>query len=142
MNREDQIKDLNNRISELAIMVSVKTKEMDSIEKKYNERLEVLNSFIRQIQEKLNIDRATNTINDTDLIEKIKKYHTEDGDYLLIPCKEIIEETPSKIITTIPKVPETKLVNTGSRKKKMSCSYCNEKGHKRSQCPKILYPSL
>lgn len=152
---EKQIKELNNKISELALIVSLKTKEMDEVEKKYTERLETLNNYFSKIRTELRLPTQENgEIDDVDFIAKLQTMdlNVDNNDYVLIPTKHItitpadkklrndkdngdlnkIEQHQNK-----PKAFEKE--NGKNRKKKISCSYCNQKGHKRAQCPKILY---
>lgn len=140
---EEQIKNLNSRIAELALIVSLKTKEMDSIEKKYADRLAVLNRYISQLQETLGIAPNDGTIADTDFLDKIQATcftGNGDEDYVLIPTKKIVhnEKAAVQLDAKQPLYLTPKSTAAG-RRKKITCSYCNEKGHKRSQCPKILY---
>ncbi|KAG0683756.1 hypothetical protein C6P40_001320 [Pichia californica] len=146
---EKQIKELNNKISELALMVSLKTKEMDEIEKNYSKRLNSINDYFSKVRKSLAIEECEGTIKDTEFIDKIQALNVNKEDCIIIPTKIIrivpfeknaitsIENSTEKDINVVPfsvsKDP------SHSRRKKISCSYCNEKGHKRSQCPKILY---
>lgn len=156
INLENQIKELNNKVSELALIVSLKTKEMNDIEKKYTENLTILNEYLSTIRTKLGIDEKEGNIEDTDLINKLQSLKFENGDenYVLIPTKSISLEQKSTSINK-PKSADSKNLkmvcppslkphakgnnHSSGGKKKLSCSYCNEKGHKRAQCPKILY---
>ncbi|KGK38947.1 hypothetical protein JL09_g1950 [Pichia kudriavzevii] len=141
---EEQIKLLNDRIAELALIVSLKTREMDAIEKKYNDRLQTLNKYIENLHVALGTQPQEGSIRDVDLVEKLQslQLQNESGDdFIIIPTKKVIL-TPAQDKTNpnehrkvfvIPK--ET----THHRRKNITCSYCKETGHKRSQCPKILY---
>lgn len=152
---ERQIKELNNKIAELALIVSLKTKEMDNIEKRYSERIDVLNSYLARVRSELRIQSQEGHIDDIAFIDKLRSTSLSDDnvDYVLIPTKPVkmtvskhtkSERTSTELQATRDIATERthKVVSnetTRNRKKKISCSYCNEKGHKRSQCPKILY---
>jgi hypothetical protein len=145
-NTEQQIKELNQRIADLALIVSLKTKEMDAIEKGYAERLLNLNNYVKKIQERIGIDPQDGSIKDTELIDKIRSTNfidENDPDYIFIPRKSVImdssKERPKPSFETVSKPYLLNKDSSSSRRKKISCSYCNEKGHKRAQCPKILY---
>lgn len=150
---ERQIKELNNKISELALIVSLKTKEMDETEKIYTERLEILNDYFSKIRTKLDLsNEESGKINDVDFIAKLQTMNLseENNDFILIPTKNIVITPTDKQfknnrgdlnkIEQISNQPYTFEKESGkNRRKKISCSYCNEKGHKRAQCPRILY---
>lgn len=152
---EKQIKELNNKISELALIVSLKTKEMDEIEKKYTERLKTINNYFLKIRTKLDLPtQEDGEIDDIDFIAKLQtmSLSNENNDYVLIPTRRIaITPTDKKLRKDQDKgdlnkteqhqnKPYALEKESGkNRRKKISCSYCNEKGHKRAQCPKILY---
>lgn len=138
MSTELQIKELNQRIAELALIVSLKTQEMDKIENRYNERLAILNKYINKIQKLVDSALPNGELKDIDLLEKLGKYE-EDDDYIIIPKKSIVLDKLDKPKEVNSNDVPVKLPAQHNRRKKMSCSYCNERGHKRSQCPKILY---
>lgn len=143
---EQQIVELNNRIAELALLVSLKTKEMKSIEEKYTERISTLNAYLEQLHSVIGIEPESEFILDTDLIKRVEEQRLTKDDFIIIPTKlikpnlierrdtnkEKLKEEPRKLYLQ----PKEK---TNSKYKKFSCSHCNEKGHKRSHCPKILY---
>ncbi|TID29791.1 hypothetical protein CANINC_001606 [Pichia inconspicua] len=143
---EQQIVELNNRIAELALLVSLKTKEMKSIEEKYTERISTLNAYLEQLHSVIGINPESEFLLDTDLVEKLEEQKSARDEFLIIPTKlikpnlierrdtgkEKLKKEPQKLYLQ----PKEK---SDSKYKKFSCSYCNEKGHKRSHCPKILY---
>lgn len=143
---EQQIVELNNRIAQLALLVSLKTKEMKSIEEKYTERISTLNAYLQQLHSTLGINTNDEHILDTELIKKLKEQRLAEEEYLVIPMKlikpdlsreeEKVKENPTDKHKKLVLQPREK---GGSKSKKISCSYCNERGHKRSHCPKILY---
>lgn len=153
---EKQIQELNTKIAELALIVSLKTKEMDTIEQRYSDRIRILNEYLATVRAGLNIESQEGHIDDTTFIDKLRSMsHNDDiKDYVLVPTKPLQmnsiknpkNETKTKTESEVAQNTQHKkayniAVNepTYNRKKKISCSYCNEKGHKRSQCPKILY---
>lgn len=143
---EQQIIDLNNRISQLACAVAVKTKELDSIEKQYTDRINMLNDYLKQLHSKLGIDPSNEMMYDTDLVKKLKEESLLQNDCLVIPTKLLqphLIKKPNAVKNT-PQIEPKKIFvqpkdKNHSKYNKFLCSYCNEKGHKRSQCPKILY---
>lgn len=153
---EKQIQELNTKIAELALIVSLKTKEMDTIEQQYSERIRLLNEYLATVRDGLKIESQAGQIDDTIFIDKLRSmsYSNDKKDYVLIPTKPLRmnainntkNDTKAKTeLEMVQNIQHTKGYNiaanepTHNRKKKISCSYCNEKGHKRAQCPKILY---
>lgn len=153
---KEEIQKLNQRIAQLSLLCTLRSQEKESLEQKYNERLAELNGYIDSLHKLLNISTEDGAIEDIDFINTLKDTDTES--YILIPKKHI-EAHKLKVPTQVPNKaqdnikkstkqnesstgPEKIVSNSTGRKKKMSCSYCNEQGHKRAQCPKILFPSV
>ena len=161
---KEEIHTLNQRIAQLALLSTLRTSEKETLERKYNDRLAVLNEYIEKLHKLLNVNTEEGAVEDVDFIERLKM--TEDG-YLLVPTKRVVEHKlipPTSATTKATAFKEGKNAksenstalqemepassgifiggsNATGRKKKMTCSNCNERGHKRAQCPKILFPT-
>lgn len=158
---ENEIKALKLQISELAILITVKNTNMSTIEKRYNERIEILNKYIETLQNLIpDIKKGAHCndeIQDTSLIKKLEDLKlgiaanedVEDNDFVIIPRRKIkstllsgtaqssISANTNSKIAVDENSSKTKLKQTTN--KKYSCSYCGDRGHKRAHCPKILY---
>lgn len=160
--KTDEIEQLRTTVAKLTLLNAFKTKQADHLEKKYSQTIAILNDYINQLHKVLNMKTSGDA--DSIPISKLMSVLKNDDmlqteDFIIIPKKLIkehkssekdvpetktisVEETKQEVPNGI--VPNLPVAKKGTRKQKskMTCSHCNELGHKRSQCPKILYKDV
>ncbi|KAG7699158.1 hypothetical protein KL930_002055 [Ogataea haglerorum] len=148
-NQVDQLATVNEAIRALAEKIAHKEQELDQLKTAYNEKIGELDRYLEKLK---NLEIIQDGQNVAEEVVKIKEFRcpdckallydeTKQTDYILLPNKVKLQTSKhnqcdmparqnviSKRITVAP-----------SKNKKMTCSYCMKHGHKRAQCPEILY---
>lgn len=157
----EDIEQLKKSLAQMTLMNAFKEKRTELLEKKYSQSIGVLNDYINQLHKVLNMKTSTDSdsIPIDRLMSMLKKEDVlQTDDFIIIP-KKLIEEHKLTANTTSEKLPitaneilqvdtmvnsttTTKRQGNKKSKSKITCSHCNEPGHKRSQCPKILYKDI
>lgn len=150
------ISELNDKVLQLSLDISSKTQELDILQRHYSKKLTVLNDYIRQLHKALNFDTSNGHITDEELISKLQGQVIDEEEFIVLPKKLIRSSMPrlkinkvlaSETQTVTPLQGTSTIYNTETKnfrksKSKMNCSACHEVGHKRSQCPQILYKNI
>lgn len=157
----DEMAKLKDTLAQLTLANAVKTQQAELLEKKYAQTIVILNDYINQLHRVLNMKTGEEA--ESISIEKLMSVLTKDDllqteEFIIIP-KKLIKEHKIKEVNsathpiagaqekftstqTLPKPTAGPKKMSRRPKSKMTCSHCNEGGHKRSQCPKILYKEV
>lgn len=103
----------------------------------------ILNDYIRQLHAVLN-QKPLSSNEEAIPIKRLMEILTKDevlqtDDFIIIPKRLIKEDMPPRVDTN---VQVQSLKPPRKSKSKMTCSHCQQIGHKRSQCPQILYKEI
>lgn len=135
---EEDIKKISNAMDILANLLLQKRQSDTQAKIEYQNKLNELNKLINMILALNQKNNDSYEINETELdrllrngLEIIEKGEDKQK-YALIP---IIESNKDK------NIPESLKKKKKKKKNKINCSYCNEIGHTRANCPKKLLNS-
>lgn len=147
-------------IENLVKAVATRESELDQLAKKYQEKLNILNDYIHQIQALTNVEESSENGESTEkLLEtdvdcplchaNLYKLNSE-SDFLLIPklkIRSILQNTPKERgesaaslakalenLQVTEEAPQAATPRKLHKQKKMTCSYCKKLGHSRARC--------
>ncbi|KAG7868217.1 hypothetical protein KL918_001875 [Ogataea parapolymorpha] len=148
-NQADQLATANEAIRALAERIVNKERELDQLKTAYNEKIGDLDRYLEKLK---NLEIIQDGQNVAEGVVKIKEFRCPDcksllydekkqTDYILLPNKVKLQSTKHSQcdMPVMPNTSSKKTIVAPRKSKKMTCSYCMKQGHKRAQCPDILY---
>ncbi|KAH3669052.1 hypothetical protein OGAPHI_001648 [Ogataea philodendri] len=144
-NQLSQLESVNDTIRALAQKISSKEVELRGLKEEYATKIGVLDGYLNKLKNSGILQEGDNTLEDFNPLQPMKcpncdhvlYNNTDESKYVLLPNR-----TKSNTITTT-QSPENSTkhaqLSKSRKSKKLTCSHCLKQGHKRAQCPEILY---
>ncbi|KAG7830786.1 hypothetical protein KL920_001377 [Ogataea angusta] len=148
-NQADQLATVNEAIRALADKIAHKERELDQLKTAYNEKIGDLDRYLEKLK---NLEIIQGGQNVAEEVVKVEEFRCpecrsllydklKETDYILLPNKVKLQSSKHSQcdIPATPTVVAKRTTVAPNKNKKITCSYCMKQGHKRAQCPEILY---